>query len=249
MGQGKSRMEGVSLTIVFEGESRAFDANHPILGTISINSNQQIPAYGIQLKLELLDQSHEVDYGDKGQRYPHIWKRRVWEKTFLAINFQDNICPMGESSYPFQFDVPADLPQNVYFNERMSEVRMKLRYFFKAQLVPVNPELLNNAWGKSQIRDRQRVSISPVRPIVNDPQFNVVVPFQKKVGLISSKMATMQVTLSKNFYLAGEMAYLMVNIDNSQCGDACNLVVSHKCKVKMYQSWRKWSCHRTHRKE
>ena len=23
---------------------------------------------------------------------------------------QDNICPMGESSYPFQFDVPADLP-------------------------------------------------------------------------------------------------------------------------------------------
>ena len=93
--------------------------------------------------------------------------------------------------YPFQFDVPADLPQSLIFNERWAEARMKLRYFFKAQLIPVNPELINNAWGKSQIRDRQRVNISPVRPIVNDPQFNVAVPFQKKVGLMSSKVASM----------------------------------------------------------
>lgn len=151
--------------------------------------------------------------------------------------------------YPFQFDVPADLPQSLIFNERWAEARMKLRYFLKAQLIPVNPELINNAWGKSQIRDRQRVNISPVRPIVNDPQFNIAVPFQKKVGLMSSKVANMQITMSKNFFLAGEMAYLMVNIDNSQCSDPCTLIMSHKCKVKMYQSWRKWSVTRTHRKE
>ena len=67
------------MTICFEGDSRAFDANHPIVGTINIDSAAAIPAYGIQLKLELIDSSKEVDYGDKGQRYPHIWKRRVWE--------------------------------------------------------------------------------------------------------------------------------------------------------------------------
>ena len=62
-------------------------------------------------------------------------------------------------------------------------------------------------------------------------------------------MSKMEITMSKNFFLAGEMAYLMVNIDNSKCKDACSLQISHKCKVKMYQSWRKWSCTRTHRKE
>jgi len=85
MGAGKSKLDGASMTISFEGDARAFDANHPITGTINIDSNQAIPAYGIQLKLELVDMSKEVDHGDKGQRYPHIWKRRAWEKTEMIV--------------------------------------------------------------------------------------------------------------------------------------------------------------------
>ena len=101
--------------------------------------------------------------------------------------------------------------------------------------MPVSTELLNNEWGKCKVRDRQRVHICPVRPVVNDPQFNIVVPFQKKVGLFSSdRIANMQVTMSKNFFLAGEMAYLAVNIDNSATTDACSLIISHISKVKMY---------------
>jgi hypothetical protein len=88
-----------------------------------------------------------------------------------------------------------------------------------------------------------------VRPVVNDPQFNVMVPFEKKVGLVSSKKANMQITMSKNFFLAGEMAYLAVNIDNSACSDPCSLVISHKSKLKLYQNWRKYDIKRTHRKE
>ena len=88
-----------------------------------------------------------------------------------------------------------------------------------------------------------------MRPIINDPQFNVVVPFSKKVGLVSSTTANMQVTMSKNFFIAGEMCYLMVNIDNSQCKNACQLIISHKTKIKIYQNWKKYSVHRCHRKE
>ena len=66
----------------------------------------------------------------------------------------------------------------------------------------------------------------------------MLVPLQKKVGLLGGKIANLQVTMSKNFFLAGELAYLMVNIDNSQCGDACNLIISHKSKVRVYQSRR-----------
>ena len=32
--------------------------------------------------------------------------------------------------------------------------------------------------------------------------------------------------MSKNFFLAGEMAYFMVNIDNSQCTDDCELIIT-----------------------
>ena len=249
MGAGKSRLEGATMQIAFEGDSRAFDANHPIIGTINVNCQEAIPAYGIELKLELVDMSKEVDYGDKGQRYPHIWKRRVWEKRVMVHNFENNLCNFGASSFPFQFDVPADLPQSLIFCERWAEARFKLRYFLKAQLVPVNVEMTNNEWGKCKLRDRQRVAISPVRPIVNDPKFQVPTDFHKKVGLMSSKHCDMTVTFAKNFYLAGETAYMMVNVDNSKCSDACSLEISQKSKVQMYQSWRKYDVKRTHKKE
>lgn len=241
-------MDGATMHIQFEGDSRAFDANHPICGTINIQADRSIPAYGIQLKLEMVDMSKEVDHGDKGQRYEHIWRRRVWEKTEM-INLPNNILEMGSSNVPFTFQVPADLPQSLYFVERVMEFRIKLRYFFKAQIVPVQTDSLNTPYGKSQLRDRQRVHVCPVRPIVNDPQFNVVVPFEKKVGLMGSKKAHMEVTLSKNFYLAGEMAYLAVNINNTMCSDGCNLIIAHKTKCKMYQNWRKYNVTRTNRKE
>ena len=115
--------------------------------------------------------------------------------------------------------------------------------------MPVSTELLNNEWGKCKVRDRQRVHISPVRPIVNDPMFNVPVVLDKKVGLIGGKMARLEVMMSKSFFLAGETAYMSVNIDNSQCSDPCQLHISHKSKIKMYQSWRKYSVTRTHNKE
>ena len=91
------------MQIQFEGDSRAFDANHPICGTINIYAERAIPAYGIQLKLELVDMSKEVDHGDKGQRHEHSWKRRAWEKTELITCFPNNICNMGSSNIPFTF--------------------------------------------------------------------------------------------------------------------------------------------------
>ena len=62
-------------------------------------------------------------------------------------------------------------------------------------------------------------------------------------------MSSLQVTMSKNFFMAGEMAYLAVNIDNSACKDSCDLIVSHKARVKVYQNWRKYEVKRTHKKE
>ena len=45
--------------------------------------------------------------------------------------------------------------------------------------------------------------------------FGIEMPFVKTLGLKSSKIAKMNVTMAKSFFLAGEMAYILVNIDNS----------------------------------
>lgn len=55
--ESKVKMEGVSLDINFEGAQNCFDANHPIAGHITIDSQKAIPTYGLQLKLELVDMS------------------------------------------------------------------------------------------------------------------------------------------------------------------------------------------------
>jgi hypothetical protein len=39
MGAEKSRLEGCQMGIMFEGDSRAFDANHPIIGTVNLTTN------------------------------------------------------------------------------------------------------------------------------------------------------------------------------------------------------------------
>ena len=74
----------------------------------------------------------EVDHGGKMEKSPHIYKRHVWEHVIMVHKFDSTLLPLGQSSYPFSFEVPVDMPQTLYFAERMSERRVKLRYFFKA---------------------------------------------------------------------------------------------------------------------
>ena len=62
----------------------------------------------------------------------------------------------------------------------------------------------------------------------------------KKVG-IRSKDALCEITVNKNFFVAGEIAYLAVKIDNSDVNHACSLIVNHTHKLKIMLSGRKSS--------
>lgn len=100
----------------------------------------------------------------------------------MVHNFTDRILPAGASSYMVKMEVPVEMPQTRYTRTKEACHR-KLRYFFKAQLVPIEISMVNNGHGKSKLRDRQRVHISPACPIVTEPKFNVVTQIEKKVGL------------------------------------------------------------------
>ena len=239
MGANKSRLANASLKIEIDHNQTAFDGNHPITGNIRINVQETLPAYCVQMKLCLTDMSKKIDHGDKGQRYVSEKKLKAFEKAITVAEFENNIVPFGETVIPFTFEVPHDLPQSMHYFHSNYELYLRLKYFIKAQVVPVDTNLLNNEWGKSQLRDRQRILISPSRPIVQEPQFNCVMELNKQVGLMSSRTATLKATITKSFFLAGEMAYMQIEIDNTQCKDDCDLIVYQKMKVKQMQKSRK----------
>ena len=53
--------------------------------------------------------------------------------------------------------------------------------------MPIDSSLVSDQDGKSLLRARYKIHVAPVRPIVNDPCFNVVIPFNKQVGLVGTK--------------------------------------------------------------
>ena len=61
----------------------------------------------------------------------------------------------------------------------------------------------------------------------------------------------MQVTMQKNYFEAGEIAYLDVNIDNSACGDNCSLIISQRSKIQAqyFNNNNLYKVKRTHREE
>jgi len=94
-------------------------------------------------------------------------------------------------------------------------------------VVPVDVALLTDEWGKSKLRDKVRILVSPTRPLVSNPMFDIPLSMTKDVGLVGTKQATMNIKIQKSFFLAGEMAFIWVDIDNSNCKEDCTLVVSH----------------------
>ena len=85
---------------------------------------------------------------------------------------------------------------------------------------------------------------------MSDPQYSIPLQFEKQVGLTGDKKCNVQVTMSKNFFLAGEMAYFMVDVDNSECTEPCSLTITHKVWI-MFQNivWKKLGLHESHKKE
>ena len=82
------------MKIHFSDDNRAFDANNPITGVIKINSNRDISAYSLTLKLEMVDTSRR-----KKKSEIHLLKRKGFEKAIVVQKFDDNICHAGEQSF------------------------------------------------------------------------------------------------------------------------------------------------------
>ena len=146
---GQQKLKGANLQIVFDSEIRAFDANHPITGRIEMQLSRPISAYGIQMSLQLKNSSKVNDLTNHADLK---LKKVVWERTEMIVHFASQYCDPGESSHPFVFHAPIDMPQSLFFYED-SDISFKLHYFLKAQIVPLSSELICDGMGKSQLRD------------------------------------------------------------------------------------------------
>ena len=87
--------------------------------------------------------------------------------------------------------------------------------------------------GISKIRANTHILYSPVRPVVTDPSSDTVLEITKTVGRSSSKRVVCQITVNKNFFMAGEMAYMKVKVENTESPHNCSLIVKHKHELRI----------------
>ena len=114
--------------------------------------------------------------------YEEIKKKHVtWEHTFIAHSFENKICPAGITTVPVRIELPPDCPrsQRAVIHDYIDLTLCKLQYFFKAQLIPMDKSLVLNEQGKSMLRARERILVSPERPLIVAPIFNNKIVFYK----------------------------------------------------------------------
>ena len=96
--------------------------------------------------------------------HEEIKKKHVtWEHTFLAHSFENDICPAGITNIPIRVDLPPDLArsQRAVIYDYVELTLCKMQYFLKVQLIPVDQALILNENGKSMLRARERILVSP----------------------------------------------------------------------------------------
>lgn len=62
----------------------------------------------------------------------------------------------GDSSYPFAFRIPENIPQSLMSK---GNENIEISYFFKVQLIPVSIDHLVDKNGKSNLRAREKIKI------------------------------------------------------------------------------------------
>ena len=86
----------------------------------------------MQVILYCKDRCIKIDRNDKGGAHVNEKTIIAFEKTINIHEFQDNICPMGQSSYPFTLEVPDTLRQTSVYHRRWGEFYARYVYYLRA---------------------------------------------------------------------------------------------------------------------
>ena len=166
----KPRLDYATIAIKFEHQSLIFDETQSLLFSVEIDSEKPIAAYGIQVSLIALEKRLFTTTDSEGNVTYHISKFRVWEKNFMPHYFADNMCPAGVTSVFVPLDLSQDMPRSISVG--IIPFFSRLYYRLKAQLVPVDPDLVVDGDGKSMLRASETLIFQPKQSIAAAPIFN-----------------------------------------------------------------------------
>ena len=84
--------------------------------------------------------------------------------------FADNLCPAGVTSVFVPLDLSKDMPRSISVG--IMNLFVRLYYRLKAQLVPVDPDLIVDEDGKSMLRASETIIFQPKQSVAAAPIFN-----------------------------------------------------------------------------
>ena len=93
--KGKQRLPYASLQLIYETDERSFDSENPIIATVMINSEKDIPAYGVQVSVCRYEKTRTC-----AEKEDFKTKQMTWQHTFMAHYFADSICRAGVTQIP-----------------------------------------------------------------------------------------------------------------------------------------------------
>ena len=102
----------------------------------------------------------------------------------------------------------------------------RLYYRLKAQLVPVDPDLVVDGDGKSMLRASETLIFQPKQSIAAAPIFNTYIEFEKKKFGSNKIFCRASLTIPNSIYKAGQTAAFNLRIDNSLTKHTCHVYVT-----------------------
>lgn len=185
-------------------------------GTVSLSVYEPMHIDGINLKFKGFEQTKLVEtrttsYTVNGQtrtrteRIPHSQKRVIFRRRVDLHNYKATLNP-GMYVYPFRFRLDDNIPGT--FSISQGDASGSIVYKLKAEVV--RPGMFN-----ANIKHTQMLHVStrfdrPIQKVQVSQSANVT-----KLCCIDMGEVTCSAILDKSAYTAGEVAHLVIAIDNT----------------------------------
>ncbi|EGR30054.1 hypothetical protein IMG5_143480 [Ichthyophthirius multifiliis] len=247
---GSIQSQDAAGQIYIQTDQSFYIAGDTVTGKVYVNLQQNFPSNIVNLKIKGYEHSdwserHQrtVSYQENGQsktRTENYYTYHKGRNTFFCHNFplyswQDcSFMPAGQYTFPFQFILYNHLPGTYHENGSYQNIQYKsnIKYKVKAEIIS----------GKRKIKDKQYLVIrEPLKNLVQ-AQYGEGTVKPTTCCCISQGTSVIRCHFDRNSYCPGETAYILADIDNSECDLA---VKSLECTFKKILKLKSDSGHET----
>ncbi|CAI2372467.1 unnamed protein product [Moneuplotes crassus] len=179
-------------------------------GTVYLELKQNYPAQSVSVGLEGCE---AFDWGKGkggGTNLNFTLKKELVNKATVLYTFSEAGALAGQYSFPFQFQVPSDLPSSFY-SLGIKPKKALVKYVFRGILRSSEKTVKDLTFERVlPINEVSQVSLSDIHLSTSDS-------ITSWFGMKKHGVASLSIKISNDCFTTKEMIRIKTSIDNSQC--------------------------------